>query len=371
MIHTPPDAGDRLTSGSLGLSRPTAVADAAMAYAASLLPDYLMAHSARSFLFVQPTAAAAGLRPGRDYDEELVFLICLLHDLGMCEAGDGEQRFEVDGADLARRFLLDAGVSADRAAAVWTGIALHTSDGIAPKASPEARVAQLGIGTDIAGIARGALPDDLVAAALAAWPRQDLGYTFAEDLAAQVARKPVKASPLNFPGHVAAITGTPGTAATWFDVVASSGWGDRPSYLRPGAEKVAVTPEELAVLFVERLRARDLDGLVALYEAGAVLGRPSGEPAVGHEAIRAELQELIGSGVAVELARRSVVHANGLALMSHSVTLTGPDGSTTVVDSTEVARRRPDGRWLYVFDDPFFTRAAPPSSEDGQRQGGR
>ncbi|HEX6339786.1 HD domain-containing protein [Umezawaea sp.] len=356
MINTSQQTGGRLTSSDLGLSGPSAVADAAVAHAASLLPDHVMAHSARSFLFVRPTAAAAGMEPGRDYDEELVFLICLLHDLGLCEAGNGEQRFEVDGADLARSFLLDAGVDAERAAAVWTGIALHTSDGIAAGVSPEAGAAQLGIAADIAGVGRAALPDDLVTAALLAWPRQDIGYTLAEDIAAQIARTPAKASPINFPGHVAAIAGPPGDVVTWFDVVTAAGWGDRPSYLRPGAAEVARTPERLGELFVERLRARDLDGLVALYEAGALLGRASGDPAVDHEAIRAELRELVRAGVAVDLVRRSVLHGPGLALMSHTATLTGPDGAATVVDTTEVARRQPDGRWLYVFDDPFFTR---------------
>ena len=47
-------------------------------------------------------AAADGLT---DYDDELVFLGCLLHDLGVTDYGWGDQRFEVEGADAAARFL--------------------------------------------------------------------------------------------------------------------------------------------------------------------------------------------------------------------------------------------------------------------------
>ncbi|WP_413804845.1 nuclear transport factor 2 family protein [Streptomyces sp. OE57] len=327
-----------------------------MSYAAEHLPGHLMGHSARSFMFTRPTAMAQGLEPGRDYDEELVFLICLLHDLGLSEAGNGEQRFEVDGADMASAFLLDAGVDKERAERVWAGIALHTSDGIATRSSPEAGVAQVGIATDVAGLAREALPEDLIADALAAWPRHDLGYAIAEDIAAQIAETPGKASPINFPGHVATICRPPGQGPTWYDMVAGSEWGDRPPYRRPGAPAAAETPDQLARLFLERFQAGDVDGLIALYEPSGILGRLGDDPATGHEAIRAELRRLIDDKVAIDLSIRSVRETGGLALVSHTATITRRDGAATVVDTTEVTRRQADGRWLYAIDDPFFAR---------------
>ncbi|MER6792784.1 hypothetical protein ABT262_12700, partial [Amycolatopsis mediterranei] len=84
------------SSRDLGLSSPSAVADEAMSYVGKHLPEFLVGHCARSFLFVRPTAAAQGLEPGRDYDEELVFLICLLHDLGLSEAGNGSHLDRVE-----------------------------------------------------------------------------------------------------------------------------------------------------------------------------------------------------------------------------------------------------------------------------------
>ena len=344
------------TSSDLGLSTPNGLADEAVAFVREHLSDHMFGHSARSFIYVRPTAESQGLTPGRDYDEELVFLICLLHDLGISDIGDGDQRFEVDGADVARRFLLDRGVATERAEAVWTGIALHTADGIAARISPEAGVAQLGIATDIVGVGRAAVPDDLVAAAEHSFPRDDLGYRFAEDLSARICRHPDSASPINFPGSIAQLGATPGESPTWYDLVAAAGYGDLPPHRRPGAPEAAETPDNLAVLFGKRFNTRDLEGLLALYEADGVLGRPAGGPAAGLEGLRAELTNLLDQGLAVTIGDRlgTVRHGRGLALLSHSVDITASDGTTITVASTEVVRRHPDGHWLYAIDDPFF-----------------
>src|SRR3954469_21785910 len=81
------------------------ICSAAMQLAFDVSPEFLANHCFRSYLFARELAAAKGLRSGVDYDDELVFLSCILHDLGVTGYGDGDQRFEVDGADGAARFL--------------------------------------------------------------------------------------------------------------------------------------------------------------------------------------------------------------------------------------------------------------------------
>jgi hypothetical protein len=66
---------------------------------------------AQSLVRPRTGAAAKGLRRDVDYDDELVFLSCMLHDLGVTEHANGDQRFEVDGADAAAQFLRDHGMS--------------------------------------------------------------------------------------------------------------------------------------------------------------------------------------------------------------------------------------------------------------------
>jgi len=47
----------------------------------------------------------------------------IMHDLGLTERFDGDQRYEVDGADAAREFFLQHGLPKDRAEVVWDAIA--------------------------------------------------------------------------------------------------------------------------------------------------------------------------------------------------------------------------------------------------------
>jgi ketosteroid isomerase-like protein len=55
----------------------------------------------------------------------------------------------------------------------------------------------------------------------------------------------------------------------------------------------AMRPEDLGAFFLERANAGDVEGLVALYEPGAVLAFPPGRLATGHEEIRKVYAELL------------------------------------------------------------------------------
>jgi ketosteroid isomerase-like protein len=57
----------------------------------------------------------------------------------------------------------------------------------------------------------------------------------------------------------------------------------------------AAQPEDLGRYFLERANAGDVEGLVALYEPGAVLAFPPGRLAAGHEEIREIYAELLAS----------------------------------------------------------------------------
>src|ERR1700758_1323310 len=172
------------------------IACAATQFAFDVSPAVVAHHSVRSYLFGRELAAAKGLRCDVDYDDELVFLSCILHDLGVTEHANGDQRFEVDGADAAARFLRDHGVQDARVSTVWQAIALHTSIGLAHKFGAEQAVAQMGISADIVGTGRHMLPPGFADQVHASWPRHDLGYALAELIAGQVEANPVKGPPL-------------------------------------------------------------------------------------------------------------------------------------------------------------------------------
>jgi HD superfamily phosphodiesterase len=132
--------------------------------------DLLFNHSRRVFLF----GALQGRRRGLNPDLELLYAGAMFHDLGLTERYRGSDvRFEVDGANAARDFLLERGVDKADAGKVWLGIALHTTPGIPEFLDDEIALVTAGVETDVLGIGRDDLAADALAAVTAAHPRPD------------------------------------------------------------------------------------------------------------------------------------------------------------------------------------------------------
>ena len=107
--------------------------------------------------------------------------------------------------------------------------------------------------------------------------------------------------------------------------------------------KPAMEPNDLEKLFVERANAGDLEGLVALYEPNAVLSDGHGEVAGGHEQIREFFVRLLHH------RRRHDPSNQAAALCSGDLALTSSRLSNGDI-TAEIARRQPDGSWLWVVD---------------------
>lgn len=84
-----------------------------------------------------------------------------------------DQRFEIDGADIARDFLARHSVSGEAADRVWTAIALHTTPEIPLHMAPEIELVTRGVELDVLGIGYDAISDEQRAAVVAAHPRPD------------------------------------------------------------------------------------------------------------------------------------------------------------------------------------------------------
>lgn len=199
------------------------ICSAALQLVSDVSPGFLINHCVRSYLFARELAAAKGLRSGVDYDDETVFLSCILHDLGITDYGKGDQRFEVEGADAAARFLREREIAEGQVTTVWQTIALHTSAGLADRFGPNHAVSHFGIALDINGLEKHLLAAGFAERVHAAWPRQDLGYAIATAIARGTDANPLKAPPFSFPAHLHALINGP--SVTFFDLV---GWGDQP-----------------------------------------------------------------------------------------------------------------------------------------------
>ena len=132
--------------------------------------DLLFHHSRRVFLF----GALQGMHRGLQPDLELLYVGAMFHDLGLTERFRGSTaRFEVDGANAARDFLLAHGIHGADAEKVWLGIALHTTPGVPEFLAPETALVTAGVETDVLGIGRDDLTPEALAAVTAAHPRPE------------------------------------------------------------------------------------------------------------------------------------------------------------------------------------------------------
>ncbi|MDG4826940.1 HD domain-containing protein [Asanoa sp. WMMD1127] len=148
-------------------------------------------HSRRVFLFASTHAERLGVKP----DPELLYLSAIFHDAGLLTPfSEVEQRFEVDGADHARKFLLDHGFAGADADTVWAAIALHTTPGIPDRMAPEIAMTQLGVLTDVLGFGLDLLDRDRVDEILAAHPRGDFKNGFLRATVAGLRNRPETAN---------------------------------------------------------------------------------------------------------------------------------------------------------------------------------
>jgi HD domain len=130
--------------------------------------ELLFNHSRRVFLF----GALQGHRRGLQPDPELLYAGAMFHDIGLTEGYRASMlRFEVDGANAARDFLLERGVDEAAARKVWLSIALHTTPGVPEFLEPEIALVTAGVETDVLGIGRSDLSSEAIEAVTAAHPR--------------------------------------------------------------------------------------------------------------------------------------------------------------------------------------------------------
>jgi HD superfamily phosphodiesterase len=133
-------------------------------------PPLLFAHSRRVFLW----GSLRGQEQQLDFDPELLYVGAMFHDLGLTERfRRTDQRFEIDGADEARRFLHAHGITGEPAHRVWTSIALHTTPEVPLHMAAEIALVTRGVELDVLGIGYDAVSDEQRAAVVAAHPRPD------------------------------------------------------------------------------------------------------------------------------------------------------------------------------------------------------
>ncbi len=130
--------------------------------------DLLFHHSSRVYFF----AAMAGRRRELKFDGELLYAGAMFHDMGLVpKHSSAGERFEVDGANVARDFLSTRGISKADIDLVWTAIALHTTPGVPQHMHPVVALVTAGVEMDVLGLAYKDYSDEEREAIVKAYPR--------------------------------------------------------------------------------------------------------------------------------------------------------------------------------------------------------
>jgi hypothetical protein len=131
----------------------------------------LYAHCLRTWAFSAMFGAAERLK----HDPELLYLACLLHDLGLTDAHDRRDPaaacFAVEGARAAHSLVCQHGASEDVARTVAEAISLHLNINVPIERGPEAYLLSRGVSLDTVGRRLHQIPAASISAVDEHWGR--------------------------------------------------------------------------------------------------------------------------------------------------------------------------------------------------------
>ena len=117
------------------------------------------------------------------------------------------------------------------------------------------------------------------------------------------------------------------------------------------------TPDGTVRHFSELLGAGRLDTLLGLYEDDATFVPEPGRVVTGRDSIRAELEQLVALAPTMSGRVEQVLQTGDTALVAYrwQMSATAPDGTAIRQGglSADVLRRRADGSWGVIIDDPY------------------
>jgi hypothetical protein len=129
----------------------SAIARAAEERAIELSSPGLYAHCLRTWAF----ASMFAQRDLVKHDAELLYLACVLHDLGLTSKHIGRDLqakcFAIEGGRAAAALIHDNGGSDERAKAVAEAIMLHLNVSVPERLGPEAHLLSKGVSLDVVG----------------------------------------------------------------------------------------------------------------------------------------------------------------------------------------------------------------------------
>ncbi len=170
----------------------------------------LYGHCARTWAF----AELFSQRDRVKHDAELLYLACMLHDLGLTEKHCGRDAhakcFAVEGARAAHTLVQAGGASEERACKVAEAISLHLNVNVPARLGIEAHLLSKGVSLDVVGRRLHQIAAPATQEVNKRWPRDEFASELAASTTAQARMRPGSRSGLLHKlGFVKLIEGNP------------------------------------------------------------------------------------------------------------------------------------------------------------------
>lgn len=168
----------------------TIIAREAEALCSEVSTPALLNHCLRSYAWGTILAA----RDGLEHDSELLFVTCLLHDLGVTDhyrdTVTGQACFAATAATIARDWSRERQWREPRCTALADAICQHINPDVRPEHGIEAHLMQAGAGFDVIGMRHWEVATPTVKTVLARHPRLGFKKSFRSAMCAQADRHP-------------------------------------------------------------------------------------------------------------------------------------------------------------------------------------
>ena len=115
-----------------------------------------------------------------------------------------------------------------------------------------------------------------------------------------------------------------------------------------------MNPHDLHILFSQYLHEQNLEGLGTLYDENAMFIQGKDQkPIFGRENIKEALKPYLASPGKVEKISESIYENGDTALVKLEWRLTTEEGEITEGTGLGVAKKKADGKWVYVIENPY------------------
>ena len=113
----------------------------------------------------------------------------------------------------------------------------------------------------------------------------------------------------------------------------------------------AKSPDEICRLFKQYMAEGDIESLLSLYDPQIAFLNQANEVKKGKSELRQELAPFAAAKAIFAFDIKQIVQSGDIALMHTKWKISSPQEMS--VYAIEVARRQPDGTWVWLIGDPF------------------